>query len=340
MRTRVVPTRALLAPLLGALVLNFLSRTSADPWLALASGALVALPLVSLGLRPSLQALDVRHVGPYRVVAGETFDLEVVVRNTGQRETPPMRWQHQHPALSPVDVALPGLAPGEQVAVPCQRQALGRGVHRSTEGSVTTTAPFGLLRWSRPHQPSDRPLIVHPVTDPGGRPPDGGAATATDRSVPVPGSGLEVLDLRPWRPGDARREVSARASARHGRPVVLQRERDAGPSLVVLAAGGGRGPAWERAVSAAASAALAAVGAGHPPVVLADPPPGRMDSVGLLDFFAGLDAVGPLRGVDIRNAIQQAGRGGTVLLVGPEGGSGVRSAASAAGCHLEVLSGH
>ena len=150
---------------------------------------------------------------------------------------------------------------------------------------------------------------MHPVTDPGGRPPIGGAATATNRSVPVPGSGLEVLDLRPWRPGDARREVSARASARHGRPVVLQRERDAGPALVVLAAGGGRGAAWERAVSAAASAALAALGAGHPPLVLADPPPGRIDSVGLLDFFAGLDEVGPLRGVDIRNAMHAGGAG-------------------------------
>lgn len=339
MRTRVAPTKALLLPLLGAIALNLLARTSAIPWLALASGALLALPVASLGLRPSLRAVEVWHRGPHRVTAAETFELEVVVRNTGGRETPPMTWRHEHPALTPLEVAVPGLAPGAQVAIPVQRAALRRGVHVSAAGQLTTTAPFGLLRWSRPHMPSDRPLIVHPVITTGGRLLDGGHATATDRSVPVPGAGLEVLDLRPWRPGDARREVSARASARHGRPVVLQRERDAGPSLVVLAAGGGHGPAWERAISAAASAAVAAVNAGHPPVVLAEPPPGRLDSIGLLDFFAGIDAVGALRTGDIRNAMQRAGRGGTVLLLSPTTSPSVRAAAAQVGCRLEVLGG-
>ena len=337
MRTTAAPTKALLLPLLGAVVLNFLSRTSADPWLALASAALIALPVASFVLRPSLRALDIQHRGPLRVLTGEAFDLEVVVANTGARDTPPMRWRHEHPALSPVEVMVPALAPGERVAIPIRRQALRRGVHASAPGRLTTTAPFGLLSWSRPHQPSDRPLIVHPVTTAGGPLLDGGDATATDRSVPVPGAGLEVLDLRPWRPGDARREVSARASARHGRPVVLQRERDAGPSLVVLAAGGGHGPAWEQAISAAASSAVAAVNAGHPPVVLADPPPGRLDAVGLLDFFAGIDAVGPLRSVDIRNAVQRAGHGGTVLLLSPVISPAARAAAAQTGCRLVVL---
>lgn len=337
MRTRVAPTKALLLALLGALVLNLLARTSADPWLALASGALVALPIASLGLRPSWGAVDIQHRGPHRVVAGEAFDVQVVVRNNGRRETPPMRWRHEHPALSLVEVSVPGLAPGAQVSLSAQRTALRRGVHRIGAGRLTSTAPFGVVSWSRPHQPNDQPLVVHPVITTRDDPHDGGATTATDRSVPVPGAGLEVLDLRPWRPGYARREVSARASARHGRPVVLQRERDAGPSLVVLAAGGGHGPAWEEAISVAASAAVAAVKAGHPPVVLADPPPGRFDAVGLLDFFAGVDAVGALRTGDIRSAMQQAGRGGTVLLLSPAISPAARAAAAQAGCRLDVL---
>ncbi|MCW2542606.1 MAG: hypothetical protein JWM40_158 [Frankiales bacterium] len=340
MRTRAVPTRALLLPLLGAVVLNLLSGSSADPWLALASAALVALPLASLGLRPSLRHVEVRHDGPARVVAGEAFDLDVVVRNTGDRDSPPMLWRHEHPALSTVEVAVPGLLPGEQVAVPARREAFARGVHVSSQGVLTTTSPFGLIRWSRPHLPTDRPLIVHPVIGSAGELLDGGAAAATDRTIPVPGAGLEVLDLRPWRPGDARREVSARASARHGRPVVLQRERDAGPSLVVLVEGGGRGPVWERAVSAAATTCVAAVRAGQPPVLLADPPPGRVDAVGLLDFFAGVDGCAPLRPRDIAAAVQHAGRGGTVLVLTPRGiNPRLWSAAVAAGCRLEVAGG-
>jgi uncharacterized protein (DUF58 family) len=335
-RTRVAPTKALLVALLGAAVLHFLARTSADPWLALASAALVALPLASFAFRPALQGLEIRHAGPHRVVTGTSVELVVVVRNTGDRETPPVRWQHEHPALSPIELAIPGLLPGEQVELPAQRQALRRGVHHPVPGRLTTAAPFGLLSWSRPHLPHDLPLIVHPVTA-AGRVLDGGAPTATDRSVAVPGAGLEVLDLRPWRPGDSRREVSARASARHGQPVVLQRERDAGPSLVVLAAGGGSGPSWEQAVSAVASSALAAVQAGHLPVVLADPQPGRLDATGLLDFFAGVDAAGPLRPGDVRTAAQRVGRGGTLLVLTPRGTEpGLAAAAAAAGCRLEV----
>lgn len=337
--TRVVPTKALIAPVLGAVLLNLLARTSADPWLALASAALLALPLAALVVRPSLRGVEVVHRAPLRVTVGDEVEVEVVVRNASDRETPPVRWEHEHPALGPVRAVAPGLPPGGQVSAAARVQVHRRGVFASEPGQLTTVAPFGLISWTRPHLPVQQRLIVHPAITADTRRRDAGPAAATDRSVPVPGAGLEVLDLRPWRPGDARREVSARASARHGRPVVLQRERDAGESLVVLAAGGGAGPAWERAISAAASAAVAAIRNGVQLVIVADPPPSRLDSTGILDFFAGVDRVGPLRSRDVSAAVQRAGRAGSVLVVAPQVPPALVRSAAAAGCRLEVLHG-
>lgn len=334
------PTKALLAPLLGCVVLNLLSRTSADPWLALASAALLALPVASVLLRPPLGRLESHLRAPLRVVVGQQVEVVIRVTNAGPRLTPPAVWRHEHPAFSAVGLPVPELGPGESVTVTVSRQALLRGVHHGGPATVESRAPFGLLRWKHRHEVTGPPVIVHPVTSSAAVPLDGGSGSASETSVPVPGAGTEVLDLRPWRPGDARREVSARASARHGRPVVLQRERDVGQSLVVLVAGGGRGSGWEASVSAAASITLQALWDGRPPVVLGDPPPGRIDSTGVLDFFAGVDNIGPLRQADIKAAVQRAGRGGRLVLLAPPATAGpVRSAAAAAGCRLEVLGG-
>lgn len=331
------PTPALALPLLGCVVLNLLSRVSADPWLALASSALIALPFAALLLRPCIR-LEAHLQAPRRVVAGQQVDVVVRISNPGRRSTAPALWRHEHPALSALEVAVPELAPGASIERLVSRQALSRGVHSSGVATTASSAPFGLFRWTAQHLVQGPPVIVHPVTSTALTRLDGGSALATQSSVPVPGAGFEVLDLRPWRPGDARREVSARASARHGRPVVLQRERDAGQTLVLLATGGGRGPGWESAVSAAASLTLQALWDGHPPVVLADPAPGRVDSIGLLDFFAGVDAAAPLTQQAISSAIQLAGRGGTIFLLAPPEARGPVLAA-ATGCRVEVIGG-
>ncbi len=154
------------------------------------------------------------------------------------------------------------------------------------------------------------------------------------------GTGTEVLGLRPYRQGDSLRHISARASARHGRPVVLERERETGPSLVLLATGGGSGEGWERAVATAAALTLAAVREGTAPLLLADPAPVRLDATGVLDFFAGVDAAGPLRAEDLRTAAAACGPGGTLLLLAPAGATEqhARVRAVAPGVRVQVLS--
>jgi hypothetical protein len=133
----------------------------------------------------------------------------------------------------------------------------------------------------------------------------------------IPGTGTEVLGLRDWRSGDSARSVSARATARHGRPLVLERERQAASGLVLIAGGPGTGPSWEAAVSQAASLALEALADGTMPVLLGPPPPSRLDRTGLLDWFAGVDRVRGLSREAMTAAVRAAAGGTLVVLVPP-----------------------
>jgi uncharacterized protein (DUF58 family) len=339
--------RVVVAVFAGAVVLNLLARTSAAPWLALASGAMLALPAVSYVLRPGLRGLSLeqRQVGP--VVAGGQVQLRLRLRNAGPRPTPPVTWQHRHPALGHlVGMDLPGLAPGESHELVVQRPALIRGVFTgSAPGELSTlssTAPFGILRWTVVCPPSGA-VVVHPVTGHAALRQDGARTALVSSSVPIAGTGMEVLALRHWQHGDSLRDVSARATARHGRPVVLQRERDAGPALVILAEGGGAGGEWEQLVSATASLALAALEGGRPPTVIAEPAPRRVDALGLLDFFAGVDSSQPLSDAQISGATRRVGRGGSLVLLAPPADQSrlrhIRAVARAGGAHCVVLHG-
>ncbi len=335
-------TKATFAAVVTAAVLQLLTRVTGVGWLALGSAAALAVPLASLVMRPALGSLEVELQGPEWVVAGAPLEQVLHVRNTGRRPTPPVNWVDRTGGLGPVEVGVPALGPGQSTQLPVLRQALSRGVYDRSSALLWTTAPFGALRWERA-VPGGRVLRVHPHTDRGRRLIGGGRRT-DQRMAPVAGAGLEVLGLRPWRPGDSTRGVSARASARHGQPVVLERERevDAGPALLVLAAGGGAGEAWERHVSTVASTALAAlrdgrrvtmvVGAGGPLV------PRTLDATGVLDVLAGIDRAGALPMAEVTQAMNAVHPGGTVLfLAGSKAGMGLGPGTGC--CVHEVLGG-
>lgn len=338
--------RVLLSVLASAVILNLLARTSADPWLALASAALLVLPAVSIVLRPGLRGLSLEQQQLARVVAGGEVEVRVRLCNTGRRPSPPVVWKHTHPGFSELEVVLPALRQGEAHEQLVLRTALARGVFDSRVpgelSTLSTTAPFGILKWTVV-APLSGAVVVHPVTGPALLREDGARAALVSTTVAVAGTGMEILALRHWRHGDSLRDVSARATARHGRPVVLQRERDAGPALVILVEGGGSGRDWEQTIAATASLALAALEAGRPPSIVAEPAPRRTDTLGLLDFFAGVDAVDQLSDTQITAASRRVGRGGTlVLLTSPADQSRlrhVRAVTRAAGVDCAVLHG-
>lgn len=335
------PTGGVAAALVAALVLHLLSRITGGGWLALASAAALALPVAAVLLRPRLGDLEVTSSAA-RARVGDGVDVSLVVRNAGLRPSPACRLVDAGSGLGPLTVAVPPLAPGAQVVAQLRRTAVERGRHAAVAFELTSTAPFGLLL-ARREVHVEGPFVVGPRRVPARELAAAGEGTGGS-SRPVAGAGTEVLGLRPWRPGDGRRAVHARASARHGRPVVLERERDTGPSLVVLCSGGGSGPQWEAAVEQACAVAEESVRRSRPPVLLARglPTPNRPDLGAVLDWHAALDAAQPVDAATLSSAVRAAGPGGAVLLLAPpslvlDPVVAVRRACATTGAALTVL---
>ncbi|KAE8763109.1 DUF58 domain-containing protein [Georgenia thermotolerans] len=233
-------------------------------WLELAAlgAALLAVLAAALTFTVGRQpyAVDLR-LSAHRVVVGERALGAVVVRNTAARAALPARLELPVGAAEAA-FALPVLPAGgeheEVVAIPTARRAvIDVGPVRSVRGD-----PFGLLRravpWTDVHE-----LYVHPRTvrlaaraagllhDLEGRP---------TREVTT--SDLSFHALREYLPGDDRRHVHWRSSARTGTLMVRQYEESRRTHLVLALSGDARDYAGaeevEVAVSAAASLALQA----------------------------------------------------------------------------------
>jgi uncharacterized protein (DUF58 family) len=309
------PTRGVLLALAAAGVLHLLARTTGVGWLALGATAALALPAAALLLAPRLSAVEVRPAPLRTRVGGPTVD-RWTVRNTGSRASAPLQVRDVTPGLAPLVVAVPALPPGGQVEAVPERTATARGWTAARVMELTSDAPLGLLRRSaRPDVPAE--VLVAPAAVRAGR-DAAGAGAGTGRPSGRAGAGSEVLGLRPWRAGDGRTAVSARASARHGRPVVLERERDSGPRLVVACGGPGSGPEWEAAVARSCALAEAAVRDGAPLLLLAAglPPVDRPDRDAVLAWHARLDAARPWDARCAALASRAVGPAGTVRVVG------------------------
>jgi uncharacterized protein (DUF58 family) len=331
------PRPAVWVLLAGAGLLHLLSRATDGGWLALASGLVLALPAAAVLSRPRLADLVVRRELPSAVSLGADVDVVHVVVNQGSRWSAPLTWTDEVVGLAPVRVAVPALAPGQSARAHVVRTAVLRGVATQATATLASTAPFGLLR-STVVRTGPQSFAVHPR--PVAHPPVASAAPAPGGSAPRAGSGTEVLGLRDWRAGDGASAVSARASARHGRPLVLERERDTGRSLVLLAGGRAASPAWERAVGQAAGLALSALSDGRPVLLGAHGPAGRS---AVLDHLAGVEALPLPDARATERAVRAAGPGGLIVLLVPSTATGARSAAAraaaAVGCRLVVLDG-
>ncbi|WP_460722009.1 DUF58 domain-containing protein [Microbacterium aureliae] len=197
-----------------------------------------------------------------RVVAGDGVTGRIVVRNTGRRPALPGRLDI--PVGSGlVEFGVPLLRPGHHVAEPFEIPALRRGIVRV--GPVTTVRgdPVGLLR--REHAFADvHDLYVHPRTVPL---PSMSAGLIRDlEGSPtrrLVDADMSFHALREYAPGDARRQIHWRSTAKTGRLMVRQYEESRRSRMaVVLGVAEAEyldADEFELAVSCAASLGLRAV---------------------------------------------------------------------------------
>ena len=301
--------------LVGASCCTCLAGRTGAGWLALGSTAALALPLAALLLRPRLGSIVVA-ADPLRCRLGESVVERITVRNAGARTSPALLLQETSRGLVSLTVAVPSLASGGQVVVALERTPTSRGWWPDRSFALRSTAPFGLLRATRSVAvdavtaiaPRAVPTPAHALAGAG----SGGAPSA------LVGAGTEVLGLRPWRAGDGAAAVSARASARHSRPVVLERERESGPRLVIVCTGALSGPLWEATVERSCALVEQAVREGRVPVLLANglPVPGRPDRQAVLDWHAALDRCGPPDAATLSAVRRAAGPAGAVTVLG------------------------
>lgn len=336
------PTRGLLAAVLAAGLLYGLAEVAGSRWLTLGATACLALPVVALLLRPRVGALELTRTLHGTGAVGELVDTTLHVFNPGPGTTSALVVVDELPNHETLRLSVPALLPGGLVELRTSRAVVSRG--RTLGGVLRLQAwsPVGVITATR-DVPLGGEVRAHPARVPA---PGAWRAVAVDAggtrgSRPLPGTGADVLGLRPWRGGDAARSVSARATARHGRPLVLEREREQQVTLVLLVAGGGSGASWEALLARASALATQAVRAGEPLVLLGPPGPATPTAAQALEAFAAADWAPPLDADGVRRAVRAAGPGGRVVLVAPPGGAEALRDASrqfaAARCPLTVL---
>lgn len=262
----------------------------------------VALALLFTIGRPSL---EVQLLVPERsVVAGTPTTARLGVRNVGSRRHWGSRLDlpvgHDVATMSIRSLAM-GQEEWQQFRVPTRRRGVVRiGPAHSVQGD-----PFALTG-RETHWTGWQELFVHPVTV---RLPGRQAGFVHDMeghaSPHITAADLNFHALREYVPGDDRRHVHWRSSARTGQLMVRQFE-ETRQSRVVVALDTGRS-AWldadefELGVSAAGSVAVQ--------TVLGESP------LALLTTGETLAALTPTKALDELCRVELAGRGGVVALV-------------------------
>lgn len=201
-------------------------------------------------VRLTLRGLQVRRSVPQAVCAGDLLlarlslantrrrwgSWAVVVEDQIQRETGPQG--EGHAAEKPLEpgVLFPYVRAGQSRKAVYRGRLTRRGRYRLGPLRLSTRFPFGLLKRTIA-VPETESLVVFPRL---GKLVRGWITrhhesfTGTHRRERRHGADGDFYGVRPWRPGDSRRWIHARSSARLGQPVVCQFEQPRSRDLAVL----------------------------------------------------------------------------------------------------------
>ncbi|MFN8074280.1 MAG: DUF58 domain-containing protein [Kineosporiaceae bacterium] len=222
----------------------------------LALGCLAVAAVLVNGLWGRALGVRARVGVPERAVAGEPVSVVVRLRParraglpatllslslSGNPDTalpPPPPRARPGAAATPEEapaelaLALPAMASGSESWLVLTARLHSRGPAGRAYATGVTSAPFGLVRHSWTIQ-ADTTLLVWPAQRAPRRLP-GGGPDGESRLIGVDRLGTLPHGVREYRPGDDRRSVHWRSSARRGSLVVVERERRTADDAVVL----------------------------------------------------------------------------------------------------------
>ena len=321
-------------------VLALAASTAQAGYLFVIAAGVAGLLGASLITPQGLRGIRVERSGPPTVIAGDIFQVRLTVTNDSKRSAPPLRLEDDHPALGSEPFFVERSAPGASLTASSERTAARRGVFEGGSAKIVSGAPFGLLAAKKKLDvpmsltvlPRWTTLRSFPLRDATASPQE------QQHELARVGAGSEFVGLRPYRPGDARRHVHWRSSARRDELVVKEHQEEVmGPVLIAIAgsdAGEAPDSSFEMMVSAAASIALYAYELGHPLELVAAGPDGpqrssRPSRSGALEFLAGITPIDTHLGELVQSVLGGSGRGSTAVLIAPNSGRAGTSVAEA-----------
>ncbi|HTT70519.1 MAG TPA: DUF58 domain-containing protein [Anaeromyxobacteraceae bacterium] len=205
-------------------------RTEAHFLFALFFAAVAASVLV--GRRLPLTGARLEVLSPRAVAVGEEVSFRVSCANPSGTALPTL---HVRRPFLPYDGTwvegsplIGGVAPRGRGGTELRARFRQRGEHHLDPFGVGVLVPFGLAVGPLLESPGVRFVVVPRVANLarltlplGRRYQSGGVALASKT-----GDSTEFLGVRPYRPGDAVRDLHARSSARAGLPVVRERQQE------------------------------------------------------------------------------------------------------------------
>jgi uncharacterized protein (DUF58 family) len=183
------------------------------------------IPLDLVLARRTLSRLEVRREAPSRVFQGDAVELTIVVKQPRWAVMPMVAVEDPGVAEAPVELELP---PRSARSLRLVTRFPHRGVIEMSRLRVWCDLPFGFVRFRRTFRLADR-IIVYPRFRPLARlparllynPREGGR-----RSTRRLGSGLNYLGIREHRPEDGISRIHWKSSARLGKLMVKEYERE------------------------------------------------------------------------------------------------------------------
>lgn len=179
-----------------------------------------------------LRAVSAAASSPQRVALGEELQIAIELCNEGTREWHRLRVE---PPLLPRDgrfTELPAdvdaLGRGERLRVSARACFTARGAHHLDPFRVAALVPLGIAQGAAQETHGISFLVVprvarvSSITTPSGRRHQPGGVAGASRT----GDTSDLAGVRPYRPGDAPRDLHARSWARHGAPMVRQYQEE------------------------------------------------------------------------------------------------------------------
>lgn len=224
-------TLIIVAPIAGAVALD-VQRTSAYFVFSILIGLIAGSLLTARWLR--LERTTVRVFAPRRVTVGDEVTFTVSCQRDTEAAGPPIAIRVRGPFLPwdgtwtgspPQEVVVPA---GERAETTMQARFVARGLHHLDSFTAAAVAPLGLACGPRTSSDGVKVYVVPRIANVVRLPvaiatkhQPGGVALASKA-----GESMDLLGVRPYRPGDPVRDLHARTWARTGKPVVREYQQE------------------------------------------------------------------------------------------------------------------